>query len=110
MKITLVYLVAAGFLLTLIMFSTGAAPQDIATEGSPDCPIYTIYCDYNGPDAVLTPCGYVPANHVHSVGDGSVIKLTPEGTYIYSPDGKLAEFIPKEENPNWLHRVDITKP
>jgi len=110
MKITLVYLVAVGLMLTLIVFSTGTAPQDIAVEGSPDYPIYTIWCDYDGPDAVITPCGSVPASHVHFVGDGSVIKLAPEGNYVYNPEGKLTEFVPKEETPSWLHRVDITKP
>lgn len=111
MKITLVYVVAAGLMLTLIVFGIGAAPQDVAVEGSPDSPIYTIWCDYDGPDAVITPWGSVPASHVHFVGDGSVIKLAPEGDYVYSPDGKLTEFVPKEEEtPSWLHRVDITKP
>ncbi|MGA8848376.1 MAG: hypothetical protein WB564_00915 [Dehalococcoidia bacterium] len=111
MKITPVYLLAAGLILTLIVFNAGTAPQDVAVEGSTDSPIYTIYCDCDGPDAVLTPCGYMPASHVHFVGDGSVIKLAPEGDYIYSPEGKLTEFFPKEEETSsWLHRVDITKP
>ena len=111
MKITPVYLVAAVFMPTLSVFSTGAAPQGITVEGSPDYPIYTIYCDYDGPDAVMTPCGSMPASHVHFVGDGSVIKLAPEGNYVYSPDGKLTEFVPEEEEtPDWVHRVEITKP
>lgn len=108
MKIAAVYLVAAGLMLTLIVSNSGTALQDIAVEGSPDYPIYVIYCDYNGPDAVMTPCGSMPASHVHFVGDGSVIKLAPEGNYIYSPEGKLMEFVPEEETPSWLHRVDIT--
>jgi len=110
MKITIVYLVGAGLMLTLIVFGTGAAPQNAAVEGNIDFPIYTIYCDYDGPDAVMTPCGSMPASHVHFVGDGSVIKLAPEGDYVYSPEGKLTEFVPKEETPSWLHRVDVTKP
>jgi len=111
MKKTLMYLVAALVTLSLGVFGAGAAPQDVAVEGSPDYPIYTIYCDYEGPDAVMTPCGSMPASHVHFVGDGSVIKLAPEGNYVYSPDDKLTEFVPKEkETPSWLHRVDITKP
>ena len=112
MKITLVYLVAAGLMLTLIGFGTGAAPQpqDIAIEGGTDSPLYRIYCDYEGPDAVMTPCGSMPASHVHFVDNGSVIKSTPEGDYVYSPDGKLTGFVPeKEETPDWFH-VDITKP
>jgi hypothetical protein len=110
MKITLVYLVAVGLLVSAIAFGAGAALQNIAVEGSPDYPMYIIWCDYDGPDAVITPCGSMPASHVHFVGDGSVIKLAPEGDYVYSPEGKLTEFIPKEETPSWLHRVDITKP
>jgi len=106
------YVALALVLLSLSMFGTGAAlqPQDVAVEGSADSPLYTIYCDYDGPDAVMTPCGSMPASHVHLVDNGSVIKLAPEGNYIYSPDGKLTEFVPEEETPDWLHRVDITKP
>jgi hypothetical protein len=111
MKITLVYLVAAGLVFGLVAFGSGAATQDAAGEGTADSPVYTVWCDYEGPDAVITPCGSMPASHVHFVGDGSVIKLAPEGDYVYGPDGNLTEFVPgEEETPSWVHRVDLTKP
>jgi hypothetical protein len=111
MKRALAYLGAAAFVFGLIGFGGGAAAQDVAAEGSADPPIYIVYCDYDGPDAVLTPCGYVSASHVHLVGDGSVIRLAPEGDYVYGADGNLTEFVAnEEENPSWLHRVDIKGP
>lgn len=111
MKLTLAHLAAVAFVLALVMFGSGAAAPAGATESNADSPIYVIWCDYEGPDAVITPCGSMPASHVHFVGDGSVIKLAPEGDYVYGPDGNLTEFVPsEEENPNWVHRVDITKP
>jgi len=110
MKKTLLYLTLVLVILSLSVFGAGAAPQDAAAEGNIDSPIYTIYCDYDGPDAVMTPWGSVPASHVHFVDNGSVIKLTPEGNYVYSSEDKLTEFIPKEkETPSWQHRVEITK-
>jgi len=110
MKKTLLYLTLVLVILSLSVFGAGAAPQDAAAEGNIDSPIYTIYCDYDGPDAVMTPCGSMPASHVHFVDNGSVIKLAPEGNYIYTPEGKLTEFVPeKQETPDWLHRVEITK-
>jgi len=114
MKKNLIYVALALVVLSLIGFGTGAAPgpQDITLGTSTDSPLYKIYCDYDGPDAVMTPCGSMPASHVHFVDNGSVIKVTPEGNYVYSPDGKLTEFVPEEEEetPDWVHRVEITKP
>jgi hypothetical protein len=110
MKRIVTYLALAVVVLSLVVFGTGGAPRHVTAENSANSPIYTIYCDYDGPDAVLTPCGYVPASHVHFVGDGSVIKLAPEGNYVYSSEGRVTEFAPEEtETPDWLHRVDITK-
>jgi hypothetical protein len=111
MKRTLSYLAAAALLFGLVAFGAGAAARDVAPEDGADSPIYMIYCDYDGPDAVLTPCGYMPASHVHLVGEGSVIRRAPEGDYVYGADGSLTEFVPnEEEDPSWLHRVDITRP
>jgi hypothetical protein len=110
-KRTLAYLAAIAFVFGLVAFGSDAVAKDVAGEGSADAPVYVIYCDYDGPDAVLTPCGYMPASHVHLVGNGSIIRRASEGDYIYGPDGNIIEFVPTEEEiPNWVHRVDITKP
>jgi hypothetical protein len=112
MKKNLMYLALVMVILSLTVFGTGGgAPQDVAAKSSIDSPIYTVWCDYDGPDAVVTPYGSMPASHVHFVPNDSIIKVAPEGDYIYSSEDKLTEFAAKEtEAPNWLHRVDITKP
>lgn len=110
MKRIVAYLALTVAALGLVLFAMDETPEHVTAENSADSSIYIIWCDYDGPDAVLTPCGYVPASHVHFIGDGSVIKLAPEGNYVYDSEDRVTEFTAAEtETPDWLHRADITK-
>jgi hypothetical protein len=109
MKRTLTYIALVVAIFSLTLFSLGAAPQNAAAGSNVDSPIHRVWCDYDGTDAIMTPCGSVPSSHAHFLPNGSVIKPAPEGDYIYNPDGDFIEFVAKEtETPSWLHRVDMT--
>lgn len=106
----LAYLTAVAFVFALVASSGGIEAHDAAANGGTDSALY-VWCDYEGPDAVITPYGTMPASYTHFVDDGSTIESAPEGEYIYGPDSNLTELVPTEEQlPDWVHFVEITKP
>ena len=108
MKRNLICLALVLVVVSLGVSGVGARSEDMVAGAGADSPVYMMNCDYDGPDAVLTPWGYVPASHVNHVDNGSVVKAAPEGDYVYSSEGKLIDFMPKEaETQSWQHRVEI---
>jgi hypothetical protein len=110
MRKTLACVVAVAFAFALVAFGSGTAPQQVAAGGGTDSPVIYVWCDYDGPDAVITPYGTMPASHTHFLGDGSVIELAQEGDYVCGPDGNRTKLVPTEEQlPDWVHFVDATE-
>lgn len=96
-------------ILGVTVLGLGGAPRNVTAGSGADSSTHRVWCDYDGPDAVMTPCGPVPSSHVHSLPNGSIIEPAPEGDYIYDSHLNFIEFVANEvETPTWLHHVDVT--